>query len=140
MESTPFLADPEGRTRLPDRLFELLVDIHDEGPRTLGEARFYAQRSFLPEQPSPQACARRLRTWLTAAHAHGWIAAADVAWSYVDTWLERAERGVARHPRDQGPELVTTPLWHEAQTSERVRPEGATAWTWPEGWDRSLRD
>jgi hypothetical protein len=128
--------DADGRLRLPDRLFELLVDIHDEGPRSVSEARFYAFRSFLPQPVPPREAIQLLRGWLETARDHGWLSSDEAGWPAVDRWLAEAEHRPRADDLGSGPDLVTTAAWHDLQVAERAVPAGNTAWTWPEGWDR----
>lgn len=107
----------DGRLLLADRLFELLVDIHDEGERSLAEARFYAMRSFLPERATAAAALERFGDWLRQARERGWLDSAGGDWSAVEAWLGQAGRRPLAEDLGAGPGLRTTAAWHELQAA-----------------------
>ena len=124
------------RFRVSDRLFELLVDLQDEGERSLGEMRFYALRSFLPDAPRREDVIARLKSWLQRCRELEWVYACDARWSDVDDWLTKAEQDPHFAEIGAGPEVATTQTLNQLLQGELVEPHGATAWTWPEGHDR----
>jgi len=121
------------RFELTDRLFEMLIDVRDEGERSLSELRFYALSSFYPDDPPRNDVIRRLTKWLEVCRSHGWVYACDARWSDVEAWLTRATLVPHDPVHGPGPEVATTRPLSDLIDADRVRPIGKDAWTIPEG-------
>lgn len=119
---------------LPDRLYELLVDIVDEGPRTLGELRFYAMRSFLPGVPTRAAVVGRLSEWLSQIAASDWLTP-TTSWTDVEHCLRDCVRSDFDERRFHEQEFAANEELGALIARRAIEPEGESAWTWPEGWE-----